>query len=97
MNKNDMPLVPTPDELAGITSPESFGESDALVCDACGERMLPNVSTWDADGCAWICTNGDCSDFSGDELDMDDLLAVGVPAWVAVVIESLADYVRELR
>ncbi len=27
----------------------------AMTCDACGEPMLPNVSTLDADGCLWIC------------------------------------------
>ena len=29
-----------------------MGELLAVTCDSCGEPMVPNVSTLDADGCA---------------------------------------------
>ena len=32
-----------------------MGELLALTCGSCGEPMIPNVSTPNADGCLWIC------------------------------------------
>jgi hypothetical protein len=74
--------------------PELWTLETVVKCDECNCPMLPNVSTWDSEGCAWICATPSCGDYSGDELDADDLTAVGVPEWVAVWlvahIENLA-------
>ena len=38
-----------------------MGELLAVICDSCGEPMVPNVSTLDDDGCGWICLSPGCS------------------------------------
>ncbi|MBN1193633.1 MAG: hypothetical protein JXA36_08100 [Coriobacteriia bacterium] len=55
----------------------------AMTCDACGEPMLPNVSTLDADGCLWICINPRCPELHAEELDAADLEEAGVPQALA--------------
>jgi len=55
----------------------------AMTCDACGEPMLPNVSTLDADGCLWICINPRCPELHAEELDAADLEEAGVPKALA--------------
>ncbi len=55
----------------------------AMTCDACGEPMLPNVSTLDADGCLWICINPRCPELHAEELDAADLEEAGVPRALA--------------
>ncbi len=55
----------------------------AMTCDACGEPMLPNVSTLDADGCLWICINPRCPELRVGELEAADLEEAGVPQALA--------------
>jgi hypothetical protein len=55
----------------------------AMTCDACGEPMLPNVSTLDADGCLWICINPRCPELHAEELEAADLEEAGVPMALA--------------
>jgi hypothetical protein len=62
-----------------------------IKCDHCSKPMIPNQSTWDEDGCAWICTTFGCPYFAGEEIEPEDLEAVGVPEWVAERIAALAD------
>jgi hypothetical protein len=52
----------------------------AMTCDACGEPMLPNVSTLDEHGCLWICINPRCPELRVGELEAGDLVEAGVPA-----------------
>ena len=74
--------------------PSSWTRETVIECDNCHAPMLPNVSTWDSEGCAWICVTPSCGDYTGDELETEDLTAVGVPEWVAgwlmAHIENLA-------
>lgn len=65
-----------------------------IVCDGCNRPMLPNVSTLDNEGCAWICLTPNCSDFTGDEIEVEDLTAVGVPEWVAELLAALFDKIE---
>lgn len=53
----------------------------AMTCDACGEPMLPNVSTLDEDGCLWICINPRCPELRVGELEAADLEEAGVSAY----------------
>jgi hypothetical protein len=71
--------------------PDSWDESTVIVCDECNAPMLPNVSTMDEEGCGWICLSFACDDYTGDELESDDLVAVGVPEWVARRVCGLVD------
>lgn len=72
-------------------TPESWTRDTVVICDSCNAPMLPNVSTLDSDGCAWLCATPNCADYSGDELEIEDLTAVGVPEWVAVWVANLAE------
>ena len=72
------------------TMPELWTRETVIMCDECNCPMLPNVSTWDSDGCAWICATPDCADNTVSELEPEDLIAVGVPAWVAVWVAGIA-------
>jgi hypothetical protein len=54
--------------------PELF----ALICDSCGEPLLPNLSQADADGCLWICINPDSLELCAGELETGDLAGGGV-------------------
>ena len=55
-----------------------MGELRAVTCDSCGEPMLPNVSTLDADGCGWICLSPGCPELAAGELEAEDLAGAGV-------------------
>ena len=61
----------------------AWTEDTVCVCDPCGSPMIPNVSTMDEEGCAWSCTTYGCPDFTGDEIETEDLEALGVPTWIA--------------
>lgn len=74
-----------------------MSEDDVAVCDHCDKPMIPNVSTEDEDGMGWSCTTLECGDFTGDEIDADDLMRVGVPEWVAERMMALAEAVAELQ
>jgi hypothetical protein len=75
----------------------TWTKETVLVCDHCNEPMLPNVSTWDEEGCAWICTTYDCPDWAGDEIESEDLIAIGCPEWVAERLTALSDAVLEIE
>lgn len=67
-----------------------FSLTDVDVCDHCGHAMIPNVSSEDQDGLLWICMTYDCAEFNGQEIEAEDLIAVGCPEWVANRFEDLA-------
>jgi len=72
----------------------TWTEETVLVCDCCEKPMIPNISTWDEEdggGCGWSCTTYDCSDFTGDEIETEDLEALGVPYWIAERMAGLAN------
>jgi hypothetical protein len=71
--------------------PELWTVETVIKCDECNCPMLPNVSTWDSDGCAWICATPDCAANTVSELEPEDLIAVGVPAWVAYWVAGVVD------
>ena len=82
--------------------PELF----ALICDSCGEPLLPNLSQADADGCLWICINPDCPELCAGELETEDLVEGGGAAPPPLAgsreraqadLASLRRQVRELR
>jgi hypothetical protein len=77
--------------------PELF----ALICDSCGEPLLPNLSQADADGCLWICINPDCPELCAAELETEDLVEGGVPKALAARLVRLIDFyedtIEELR
>lgn len=68
-----------------------FDQDNVLSCDRCGQWMIPNISTGDEEGYGWICTSEDCPDFNGYELETEDLILCGVPAWVAIRIAALVE------
>jgi hypothetical protein len=70
---------------------DSWTADTVVLCDGCGQPMLPNVSTLDDEGCAWICLTLGCSDYTAEELEFEDLTAVGVPYWVANQITKLIE------
>jgi hypothetical protein len=75
---------------------DTFTLATVIVC-TCGEPMIPNISTCDADGYGWSCTNLSCGDFAGGEIEADDLIACGCPEWLARRIEALSDAISELE
>jgi hypothetical protein len=79
------------------TEPTTWTEETVIKCDGCNQPMIPNLSTWDEEGCVWSCTTFNCSDFTGGEIEAEDLIAVGVPEWVAKRIHALADAVLEME
>lgn len=72
-------------------------EDTVIVCDGCDQKMFPNISTWDDEGCAWNCTTYGCGDWSGGEIEAEDLVVLGVPYWIAERIESLSDAILEME
>jgi len=70
-----------------------FKEEDVLICDECGKPTFPNLSLGDEDGYAWSCTTLGCPDYFANEIEAEDLIAVGVPEWVA---ERIADLIEKL-
>jgi hypothetical protein len=69
----------------------------AMTCDACGEPMLPNVSTLDERGCLWICINPRCPELRVGELEVGDLVEAGVPEALAGRLTRLIDHCVEER
>jgi hypothetical protein len=72
-------------------------EDTVIVCYHCDQKMFPNISTWDDEGCAWNCTTYGCGDWSGSEIEAEDLVVLGVPYWIAERIESLSDAISEME
>jgi hypothetical protein len=72
-------------------------EDTVIVCDHCDQKMFPNISTWDDEGCGWNCTTYGCGDWSGGEIEAEDLVVLGVPYWIAERIESLSDAILEME
>ena len=69
-----------------------MGELLAVTCDSCGEPMVPNVSTLDADGCLWICLSPGCPELAAGELEAEDLVEAGVPEALAGRLARLVDH-----
>ena len=69
----------------------------AMTCDACGEPMLPNVSTLDEHGCLWLCINPRCPELRVEELEAGDLVEAGVPQALAGRLARLIDHYVEER
>jgi hypothetical protein len=69
-----------------------MGEILAVTCDSCGEPMVPNVSTLDADGCLWICLSPGCPELTAGELQAEDLVEAGVPEALAGRLARLVDH-----
>jgi len=69
-----------------------MGELLAVTCDSCGEPMVPNVSTLDADGCLWICLSPGCPELAAGELEAEDLAEAGVPEALAGRLARLVDH-----
>jgi hypothetical protein len=74
-----------------------YTADSVLVCDTCNSRMIPNISTDDGDGegCGWTCTSPTCSEYAGSELEVEDLVACGCPAWLADRLVAIIDGVHE--
>jgi hypothetical protein len=73
---------------------ETFAEGDCIVCDLCHKPMVPNISLGDEDGYAWICLQG--HEGGAAELEPEDLVAVGVPLWVAEQLVTVFEDIEEL-
>ena len=76
----------------------TWNEDTVMDCDRCEKPMFPNVSTWDDGdgnpddaGCGWTCTTYGCPEFNGDEIETEDLEALGVPSWIADRVASLSN------
>jgi hypothetical protein len=74
-----------------------MGDLLAVICDSCGQPMVPNVSTLDDDGCGWICIDPRCPDCHAEELEPADLIECGVPEHLATRLVSLLDFYEEQR
>lgn len=73
-----------------------MGELLAVVCDSCGNPMIPNVSTLDDEGCGWICIDPRCPECHADELEAEDLIECGVPEYLARQLACLVDFYEQL-
>jgi hypothetical protein len=80
------------DKLQSIST---WNIQNVLTCDHCNEPLIANLSTEDEEGYGWICTTQDCPDFTGFEIEAEDLIACGCPPWLAQRIEHLADKLLE--
>lgn len=67
-----------------------FNRESVITC-ICGEGMFPNISTEDEEGYGWSCTTLDCGDYTANEIEPEDLVAVGVPEWVAIRLVTLIE------
>lgn len=92
--------------LADAGKPPLFTRDQLVTCEECGSPMLPNLSTEDEDGYGWACVNVTCADgrHEADEVEAEDLVAVGVPEWLAILVERAIErlaaereHVAELR
>ncbi len=79
---------PRPREVPG-------SEPFALICDACGEPLLPNLSQADVNGCLWICIDPECPELRAGELETEDLVAGGVPQALAARLGRLIDFYED--
>lgn len=73
-----------------------FTRETVVECD-CGSPMLPNISTGDYDGYGWICLNTNCDDYTANEIETEDLIAVGVPGWIAIELAGLIENLIESK
>lgn len=73
-----------------MTNPR-FTAGTVVVCDGCDKPTIPNLSLEDHDGMAWSCTTPTCDDFTGYEIEAEDLVACGCPEWVAERLVALID------
>jgi hypothetical protein len=72
-----------------------WNRESVAVCN-CGRPMLPLPATWeDSNGCGWVCLDSNCGDFGGGEIYADSLESVGVPVWVADLVELLLNSYRD--
>ena len=71
-----------------------FDFRNVLICQ-CGNYMLPNISTEDSEGLAWICLRSGCGDYTASELETEDLEAVGVPSWLARQLVALIEALEQ--
>jgi hypothetical protein len=78
------------------TNDMAWTREEVLVCDGCNKPMIPNISTYDDEGYGWSCTTYGCGDFTGGEIEAEDLIALGVPEWVAERMEALSNAVLEM-
>ena len=74
-----------------------MGELLAVICDSCGEPMVPNVSTLDDDGCGWICLSPGCPELAAGELEAEDLVEAGVPEALAGRLARLIEHYADAR
>lgn len=56
---------------------------DLVQCSDCKHPMLPNLSTQTEEGTGWSCLTRGCPQYTADEIEAEDLVACGVPEWVA--------------
>lgn len=86
--------------------PTHYDFEDLPTCSGCSKVMIPNLSTWDSapfdddgtvEGCGWICTTSGCREWSGFEIEVEDLTVLGVPEWLADRIVEIADMVDTLE
>lgn len=75
------------------TPAEFFTLDDCIVCDHCHKPMIPNLSTdeGDGEGYGWSCTTYGCGDFTGEQIEAEDLVACGCPQWLAERMQALSD------
>ena len=92
----DVPCSEACDAYKDAIAPPVFTLFDVISCDHCKKPMFPNVSTHDEDGMAWNCTTPGCGDFTGDEIEAEDLIACGCPPWIAKRMNALSDACGDL-
>ena len=92
----DVPCSEACDAYKDAIAPPVFTLFDVISCDHCKKPMFPNVSTHDEDGMAWNCTTPGCGDFTGDEIEAEDLIACGCPPWIAERMNALSDACYDL-
>lgn len=71
-----------------------FDFRNVLICQ-CGDFMFPNMSTEDSEGLAWICVRFGCGDYTANELEAEDLEALGVPNWIARQLVALLEALEQ--
>lgn len=68
----------------------TYTEAETLTC-VCGHSMIPNLSTEDNEGLAWYCLTLTCGDYSANEIEAEDLEALGVAPWLAKQLSKLIE------
>lgn len=69
---------------------KTWTEEQALSC-VCGFVMIPNISTEDEEGFGWYCLNLACGDYSANEIEAEDLEALGVAPYLAKQLSKLIE------